>query len=270
MSAQPTAVFDYRKQIRKYGGYYLFILFLILGVKYHFSEASCESVKWILAPTCLWVRILSGIPFEWIPGVGYTSHSYRFIIAASCSGLQFMLISTATLCFSFLHRMEAKKKIRLWILCSIGFSYFFTIFINGLRILLSIYIPILIFSPSSQNQWITKEQFHMILGIVVYFTSLFLLYQLADEYSLSMQNHTSGSRLPTAFLRFIPYRKYMMPFFWYFSIVLGIPVLNKAYRRNRSEFEEYARFIIVICISLLVLFYFLHRIQRQIKKQGGG
>ena len=48
-----------------------------------YSKASVPDLKWILAPTSLWVRILSGIPFDYEPGSGYVSHSFRFIIAPS-------------------------------------------------------------------------------------------------------------------------------------------------------------------------------------------
>lgn len=272
MMPETRTVMDYRFWIRKYAGYYLFVLFFILGMKYHFSEASCESLRWILAPTCWWVRILSGIPFQWIPKIGYTSHSYRFIIAASCSGLQFMLISIAALNFSFLHRMKTKKRTCLWILSSIGFSYLFTIFINGLRILLSIYIPFFLFDPFALSRWITKERFHSILGIMVYFTSLFLLYQFADGYSLSLQNqHDADRTSPSVLPRFQEYRNFIMPLFWYFSIVLGIPVLNRAYRNDSRGFWEYEILILTVSLSLLLLFVFLHKMQKELKgKKSGG
>ncbi len=53
--------------------FYLLALLLILGMKYGYGKADSEELLWILAPTCWWVRFLSGIPFQWIPDVGYVS-----------------------------------------------------------------------------------------------------------------------------------------------------------------------------------------------------
>ena len=92
------------------GIFYLTGMLIILGIKLFYSKASVPDLKWILAPTSLWVRILSGIPFDYEPGSGYVSHSFRFIIAPSCSGVQFMLIAAATLLYSFVHRMPTRKK----------------------------------------------------------------------------------------------------------------------------------------------------------------
>ena len=69
--------------LRQNGIFYLTGLLFILGIKLFYSKASVPDLKWILAPTSLWVRILSGIPFDYEPGSGYVSHSFRFIIALS-------------------------------------------------------------------------------------------------------------------------------------------------------------------------------------------
>lgn len=99
-----------KAMLRQNGIFYLTGLLFILGIKLFYSKASVPDLKWILAPTSLWVRILSGIPFDYEPGSGYVSHSFRFIIAPSCSGVQFMLIAAATLLYSFVHRMPTRKK----------------------------------------------------------------------------------------------------------------------------------------------------------------
>ena len=109
--------------------FYLLALLLILGMKYGYGKADSEELLWILAPTCWWVRFLSGIPFQWIPDVGYVSHSARFIIAKSCSGVQFMMVSIAALVFSFLHRKKTLGQAGRWMLDAVGISYFYTIFV---------------------------------------------------------------------------------------------------------------------------------------------
>ena len=88
-------------------------------------------------PTARWVSALSGIPFIKVPQTGYVSHSCRFIIAASCSGLQFLMISMTALVFSYIHRMRTIKGKIGWMALSALASYLLTIFVNGFRILFS-------------------------------------------------------------------------------------------------------------------------------------
>ena len=123
------------------GLYYLIGLILILGIKYYYRHADVQDLTWILAPTARWVQILSGISFTYDMQLGYVSHSLRFIIVPSCCGVQFLLIAFATLLYSFLHRMRSIQARIGWMSFCITGAYLFTIFINGIRIVLSIYFP---------------------------------------------------------------------------------------------------------------------------------
>ena len=96
--------------IRRNIPFYLAGALLLLGMKYYYSRGDPDSLSWILAPTARWVSALSGIPFIKVTQTGYVSHSCRFIIAASCSGLQFLMISMTALVFSYIHRMRTIKE----------------------------------------------------------------------------------------------------------------------------------------------------------------
>ena len=126
--------------IRRNIPFYLAGALLLLGMKYYYSRGGPDSLSWILAPTARWVSALSGIPFIKVPQTGYVSHSCRFIIAASCSGLQFLMISMTALVFSYIHRMRTIKGKIGWMALSALASYLLTIFVNGFRILFSIFI----------------------------------------------------------------------------------------------------------------------------------
>ena len=107
--------------------FYLAGALLLLGMKYYYSRGDPDSLSWILAPTARWVSALSGIPFIKVPQTGYVSHSCRFIIAASCSGLQFLMISMTALVFSYIHRMRTIKGKIGWMALSALASYLLTI-----------------------------------------------------------------------------------------------------------------------------------------------
>lgn len=242
--------------------FYLIGFIIIFGLKYFYSKADSSNLIWILLPTARWVEILSGIHFTNDSQLGFINHDFRFIIAPSCSGVQFMMITIATLVYSFVHRMRTRKEGLAWMGISLAVSYFFTIFINGFRIVLSIYLPLALEKADIYHGWLTPEKLHTMIGIVVYFTSLFTIYQIAGYISQKIAGtyqgeadtdrdscgRCSGKPLFTLICRCIP------PMFWYFSIALGIPFLNKAYRNNYQKFMEYTILVSVICIMIMLIY----------------
>lgn len=249
----------------------------VVGMKYFYSRAGSDDLKWILAPTSRWVRILTGISFEYEPDVGYINYSCRFIIAASCSGLQFMVIALATLIYSFVHRMKTIRHGFYWMGLSMGLSYLFTILVNGLRIVVSIYLPLYLRGTDLYGGWLTPERLHTVIGIGVYFTSLLLLYLMADnlshmiscmaagEISDSISGMASGGTSGGAPDSGSPFeggsrpsariiRRCIPPVFWYFSIILGIPLITKAYENNIKKYMEYAFLMAVVCLTVTILY----------------
>lgn len=239
----------------QYWIFYLIGFAVILGLKYYYSRAGSDELTWILAPTAGWVRILSGITFEYEPHVGYVNHYFRFIIAPSCSGIQFMIIAIATLIYSFVHRMGTAKKGFCWLGLSLGASYLLTVFVNGFRIVISIYLPLYLQKTDIYAGWLTPEKLHTTIGTVVYFTSLFTIYHIAGYVSRKIAD------MPEKELNCIP------PVFWYFSIVLGIPFLNRAYEKDGTKFAEYAMLMTAVCLTIIFLFCSLSMIRKYIVKR---
>lgn len=256
---------------------------ILLGMKYLYSKADAESLRWILGPTARWVEALSGIPFVYAPGMGYANHELRFLIAPSCSGVQFIIITAAMLFFSFSHRVgchrvgcrrvgcrrAANIPERLlpeipraalglgWLAASLFLSYLFTILVNGLRIVAAIYLPPIFERTGVLGGWLTPERLHTMRGAVVYFAALLTIYRLAgllfDRFQGAEKDRPSASIL----------RRCLSPVFWYFFIVLGIPFLNRAWRSGR--FTEFALLVSLCCGSVLVLYglaILFHRLLR--------
>lgn len=166
------------KDFLKFGIFYLAGFAVVLGIKLFYSNAGSDELLWILAPTAWWARALSGIAFEYQPHVGYVSHACRFVIASSCSGVQFMTVSFATLIFSYVHRMKTAKKGLCWLALCLVNSYLITVFVNGIRIVISIYLPMAA-SVHGLAGRLGPERLHTVIGIAIYFTSLFIIYQIA-------------------------------------------------------------------------------------------
>ena len=278
--------------------FYLMGILVVLGAKYYYSQADCDSLLWILAPTTHWVELLSGIPFTYISGTGYVNHSLRLLIAPACSGVRFMIITFATLVFSFVHSIASlqgfpasKASLRIvkglgWIAVSIFFSWIFTVFVNGLRIITAIYLPQYLDRAGLMGGLLTPDRLHTMIGVVVYFIALLTIYRLVG-YLISMLTGISGQpektdlaeqsqdtcssqgaagsqevgkqQCPRTFVR-----KCMSPIFWYFFMTLGLPFLNRAYLKSPAEFTELA-ILIVCCATLVLLPYYLLSLLRSRK-----
>ena len=98
-------------------------------------------------------------------------------------------------------------------------SYCFTVFINGLRIITALYLPLLFQRLQLFGDILTPDSLHTMIGTVVYFAALLTLYRLVRHL---FHPAAEGSLL----------RRFLPPVFWYFFIVLGIPFLNRAYAQN--------------------------------------
>ncbi len=237
--------------------FYLLGFILLFGIKYQCSNASSEDLEWILAPTAWWVKIISGIGFEKETHIGYVNHSFRFILATSCSGVQFMLITFATLLYSFVHRMGTMAKRIYWTIFSIGLSFLATIFVNGFRIVLSIYLPIYleVYLPTYfqqtavYSQLLSPERLHTLIGTSVYFVCLCLIYKIVNYITKIFAGSGITNKGFRSGFKLIPV------LFWYLLIGLGIPLLNRAYNNNAEGFLAYAQIVFFVCLVSTVSFY---------------
>lgn len=249
--------------------FYLTGLLMVLGLKSYYHQADCDSLLWILSPTARWVELLSGIPFTYISGTGYVNHGLRMVIAASCSGVRFMIIAFVMLVFSFVHMVAvpqgkpvsevprpdacAAAKIRTlhkwargfgWIAASVFFSWLFTVFVNGLRIIAAVYLPIYLEEAGLLGGMLTQDRLHTMIGVGVYFTALLTIYRLAGRF---VQSTVRPAHSPLSLLQ-----KCAFPVFWYLSFTLGLPLLNRAGHAGTGEFAEFAVLVTAGCGLILL------------------
>lgn len=244
--------------------FYLTASLIILGLKCYYRQADCDSLLWILAPTARWVELISKIPFTYISGAGYVNHSLRMVIAPSCSGVRFMIITFAMLAFSFVHlaasqqeesvpagaltvvrpgMLRAKARGLGWIAASAFFSWLSTVFVNGLRIIIAIYLPLYLEDAGLMGGMLTQDRLHTMIGVVVYFAALLALYRLAG---LLVQSVTrSVPALPKDC-------KCVAPVFWYFALTLGLPFISRVYRGSTAGFAEFAVLVSGSCALVLL------------------
>lgn len=237
------------------GLYYLAGAAWILGIKYFYSLAGSDDLLWILTPTAWWVRTLGGLPFEYQPDLGYVNHSLRFVIASSCSGVQFMMILGAMLIFSLVHRLKNHTQRTIWLFGSLSASYIITILVNSLRILLAIYLPPLFTEAGLWNRFMTPERLHSMIGVVVYFSALLMVYGMVNNFFIFIGKSSDTTVEKTSY-------SLVAPLFWYLFIVLGLPFLNGAGIRNRQDFWEYALLIVAVCGGVMMVFGIIKRLEK--------
>lgn len=248
---------------------YIIGILLILGMKYLYAGADCEGLRWILGPTARWVEVLSGIPFAYEPGMGYANHGLRFLIAPSCSGVQFMIVTAAMLIFSFSHLAAGSRMggriLRTalglgWVASSLLLSYVITVFVNGLRILAAIYLPAVFERSGAFRGPMTPHRLHTMIGALVYFAALLTVHRLVG-FLFARFHGTDKDRAPIL-------GRCLSPLFWYFTIVLGIPFLNRASRRSNGQFAEFAFLVCLCCGSVLFLYSMALLICRKLRGRG--
>lgn len=235
----------------------------VLAMKIFYRTADCGALLWILAPTTWWVQLLSGIPFEWLAHVGYVSHEYQFVIAASCSGVRFLMIAFVMLVCSFTHQMDSWGKKLSWLGFCAVFSYIATVLVNGIRITLSIYLPIML-GKDVLPMWLTAERLHTMIGTVIYFSMLIGIYWLVWSVCRPADTcaGTKDGNIREAAGRT---KRFAAPVFWYFVMVLGIPFLGRLYRNDWAGFWPYALLVSGICILLVLMFMLLGSVVRSIR-----
>lgn len=245
--------------MKKNGGICFLAVLAVLAVKIFYRTADSESLSWILAPTTWWVQVLSGIPFEKMAYVGYVSHEYQFVIAPSCSGVRFLVIVFVMMIFSFVHRMDSLGKKAVWLGFSAVFSYVSTVFVNGIRIAVSIDLPRRL-GNDILPEWLTAERLHMIIGTTVYFSMLigiyFLVRRFCDCIGGQAAVNAAGRR-----------RDFAAPVFWYFAMVLGVPFLGRLCRNDWDGFWQYALPVTGICTLLVLIFGLLGGAARIFRRQ---
>src|SRR5689334_15999676 len=99
-------------------------------LKRYYSRAGAEDLDWILGPTARLTHLMSGATFEWLPGEGWVAHDHRFILAAGCAGLNFLVIAFCTLFFPMAHRLAGAAARAAWLAASLVLAAALTLLTN--------------------------------------------------------------------------------------------------------------------------------------------
>jgi exosortase K len=256
MTREPISI---KHLVLQNGIFYMVVLLIAFGLKYHYSQARSDDLVWILDPTAGLVEHISGISCEKEVHTGYVNHEHRIIIAPSCAGVNFFIIAFCLVLFSFIHHLPRKRVKLFWLAIGMVSAYVLTILVNALRIISSIYF----YNADIYCGWITPQRVHRLEGIVIYFFFLCLYYMIINKGIHHYCRRTAAKRKSAnrSNLTQSDYLRWacagLIPLFWYGLITLGIPLVNAAYRGRRIRFAEHSGMVISGCLVVIAAIFFL-------------
>ena len=220
------------------------VLVIAMAMKFYYSTASVNELRWILAPTTWLVEFATGTRFAFESHAGYMSSDHTFLIAASCAGVNFLLTAFLMLSLWKLWRDRGKKIGWSFIASAAASAYFATIVANTARIAIALQLR-----KTPLNIGLSPDQLHRFEGILVYFGFLLALFLICEWLSerTSETNKSAKSNSQLGWLR-----KLLLPLFVYYAVTLGIPLANGAFRKE-SGFIEHALFVLITPILLIGL-----------------
>jgi exosortase K len=219
------------------------VLLCAFALKLYYSTASPNLLRWILAPTTVFVELVSGIQFEFESHAGYFNGDHTFLIAASCAGVNFLITAFLMLSLRKLWRYRAQTISWSFIPIAALVAYLATLVANTVRISLALRLQRL----PSDIDWLTPNQLHRFEGIFIYFGFLLLLFVFSEQI---------GSQKASGLLR-----RSLFPLLVYYVTTLGIPLANRAYRQE-PDFWEHSLFVLLTPLIPILLLATIHFRQR--------
>jgi len=231
---------------------FVVVLFCAVAVKFYYSTASVNHLRWILAPTTFLVELISGSQFEFEPYAGYMNRDRSFVIAASCAGVNFLITAFLMLAIRRLwaDRTQNRPVSSGWkfIPAAALIAYATTLVANTVRISTALQLR----GSALGMGWLDGSQLHRFEGIFVYFGFLLLLFLVSEKVSSpagARAQESSTSKSAWALLR-----QSAFPLLIYYATTLGIPLANGAYRTGPATggFWEHAVFVLVTPLVLIL------------------
>lgn len=223
---------------------------IAFAMKLFYSMSSVNDLRWILTPTTLFVELVTGERFWFESYAGYMNDDRSFLIADSCSGVNFLIMAFLMLCLMKLRRGMSTNVSWVFIPAALAAAYISTIVANTVRITVAMRLH----RMSSDMIWINPEQLHRLEGIFIYFGFLMLLFTLAESVDDLASRRINARRSLL--------RQSLLPLSIYWITTLGIPVVTGAYR-NGNSFWEHSLFVLITPAILILPLAFVRWVTRR-------
>jgi exosortase K len=233
------------------------VLLCAFGVKWHYSTAAVDQLRWVLAPTTALVEFVTGARFTFESHAGYMNSEHTFLIAASCAGVNFFITAFLMLMLQKLWKDRDKRVRWRFIPVAASIAYTVTLVANTVRISLALQ---LLAKPGS-NWWLDAGELHRLEGILVYFGFLLLLFVLAEDFDARARGFTGRTAMSAILSRV------WFPLVVYYAMTLGIPLLNGGYAQGK-EFRQHAAFVLLAPLALVAPVIFIRSLVGRTARAG--
>ena len=211
----------------------LAILALALAylMKRHYSTASADELRFVLAPTAALTGALLGRGFVWVPDAGYVSEELSILVSPACAGVNFLVVAFVVLAAGYGARLASTGTKLAWLAAAAAGAYLTTLAVNAARIALSVLGAHL----AAQSFGLSFQAVHRALGVVVYLGGLFTLVAAAE----------AGFRGT----RSRPARSLALALVCYLGMTLAVPLVRGA--GSAPEYWEHARAVVPLSLGAL-------------------
>jgi exosortase K len=229
----------------------------LLALKFYYASASADQLRWILAPTTVFVELVTGTSFKFESHAGYLSRDRSFLIAPACAGVNFLITAFLMLSVRRLLRDRsasvgsdiASDKTWGFIAVAALVAYLVTLVANTARIVVALRLGALHLGRAPETSYLNRDELHRVEGILVYFGFLLLFYVISEKLSAAKPANL--------------WRQACFPLLVYYAIVLGIPLANGAYRQG-AAFWEHSLFVLLIPLLLLLPLAVFHWLRQRL------
>jgi exosortase K len=212
-------------------------------LKHHYSHATAEDLRWILAPTTwLTSRFVSG-EFAFQTGQGYLNREQSVLISPACAGVNFLVVAHLSLVLGFSAELAGLRQRVYWFATSVGLAYLTTLLVNALRIGLSIALGHL----ATRATGLTFQSVHRLLGIFIYLAGLVSLC-LTVQHWLSSRDASPGKPVQSR-----RNRAPLLALGCYVAVTLLVPLLGGA-AHNPDYWSHAAPVSVLVVVSVALLF----------------
>jgi exosortase K len=253
----------------------LMALCIAWGLKYHYSTAHAESLKWILAPTAALVETITRHPFFFESNIGYINQDLQIIIAPACAGINFLIAVFCMSAFCGIFKLPGFQKKSFWLIgCAAG-AYIATINVNAFRI----WISIATIAADIHAGWFTPQRVHRMSGIIIYFFFLSGFYHIIQKIIYLVANDLVLANDPDNITWPLNLKKQkkrkngidrtihfgILPLICYWIIAIAVPWLNAAHKKDPAGFTEHSLTVGVLSLAVFSIFFLARAMSTQMK-----
>jgi exosortase K len=155
--------------------YFALALCIGLGIKYFYSVANNEQLRFMLFPVHLFIELQTGYQGVFEADRGYFFSNLNICIDKSCAGLNFFAIAFLSCSFIVIQKTVKERQLPIYLFISLSVSFLVTVLANSSRIFLAL-LTLRSFPTLAAQSWFHEAQGVFVFISILLFFHIFVLY----------------------------------------------------------------------------------------------